>query len=58
MNNNGNYDNKQCGKHWDKQQNYKGENDSDTKPWQNKDQKLWNKDQKTHAYMHHCNQRC
>ena len=45
-NNNGNYGNKQGGKHWDEQQNYKGKKDFNKKPWQNKDQKLWNKYQR------------
>ena len=44
-NNNGNYGNKQGNKNWDKQQNYKGK-DFNKKPWQNKDQKPWNKDQR------------
>ena len=46
-NNNRNYDNKHGSKHWDKQHNYKGKKDFDKKPWQNKNQKLWNKDQKS-----------
>ena len=46
-NNNRNYGNKQGGKNWDKHQNYKGKKDFDKKPWQNKDQKPWNKDHKS-----------
>ena len=33
-------------KPWNKQDNYKGKKDPDKKPWFNKDQKLWNKDNK------------
>ena len=36
-------DKKSCGK----QDSYKGKKDFDKKPWHNKDQKLWNKDQKS-----------
>ena len=39
-------DNKNGGKYTQKNQYYKGKKDFDRKPWQNKDQKLWNKDQK------------
>ena len=46
-NSNGNYGNKQGNKSWNKQDSYKGKKDFDKKPWQNKDQKSWNKDQKS-----------
>ena len=46
-NSNGNYGNKQSNKSWNKQDGYKGKKDFDKKPWQNKDQKSWNKDQKS-----------
>ena len=45
-NNTGNYDDKCGGKYADKHHHYKGKKDFDKKPWQNKDQKLWNKDHK------------
>ena len=45
--NTGNYDNKHGGKYGDKQHHYKGKKDFNKKPWQNKDQKLWNKDHKS-----------
>ena len=45
-NNNGNYNNKHGGKYADKNHNYKGKKDFNKKPWQNKDQQLWNKDHK------------
>ena len=44
--NTGNYDNKHGGKYGDKQHHYKGKKDFDKKPWFNKVQKLWNKDNK------------
>ena len=47
-NNNRNNGNKQGNKSWNKQDGYKGKRDFDKKPWQNKDQKSWNKDQKFH----------
>ena len=47
-NRSGNYGNKQGQKSWGKQSNYKGKRDFNKKPWQNKDQKSWNKDQKSH----------
>ena len=37
---------KMGGKYTQKNQYYKGKKDFNRKPWQNKDQKLWNKDQK------------
>ena len=45
--NTGNYNNKHGGKYGDKQNHYIGKKDFDKKPWQNKDQKLWNKDHKS-----------
>ena len=45
-NNTRNEDNKNGGKYTQKNQYYKGKNDFNRKPWQNKDQKLWNKDHK------------
>ena len=45
-NNNSNYGNKQGNKSWNKQDGYKGKKDFNKKPWHNKDQKSWNKDQK------------
>ena len=38
-------DNKNGGKYTQKNQYYKGKKDFNRKPWQNRDQKLWNKDQ-------------
>ena len=46
-NNNSNYSNRQDNKYWNKQDGYKGKKDFDKKPWHNKDQKSWNKDQKS-----------
>ena len=46
-NNNSNYSSKQGNKSWNKQDGYKGKKDFDKKPWHNKDQKSWNKDQKS-----------
>ena len=46
-NSHGNYGNKQGNKSWGKQDGYKGKKDLNKKPWQNKDQKSWNKDQKS-----------
>ena len=45
--NNGNYGNKQSNKSWNKWYGYKGQKDFDKKAWHNKDQKSWNKDQKS-----------
>ena len=46
-NNHGNYGNKHGNKSWNKQDGYKGKKDFDKKLWQNRDQKSWNKDQKS-----------
>ena len=46
-NNAGNYDNKHGRWYADKNHHYKGKKDFNKKPWQNKDQKSWNKDHKT-----------
>ena len=46
-NKNSNYGSKQGNKSWNKQDGYKGKKDFDKKPWHNKDQKSWNKDQKS-----------
>ena len=44
----GNYGNRYNDKKsLDKQDNYKGKNDFNKKPWQGKDQRPWNKDQKS-----------
>ena len=45
-NNTRNNDNKNGGKYTQKNQYYKSKKDFNRKPWQNKDQKLWNKDHK------------
>ena len=45
-NNTRNDDSKNGGRYTQKNQYYKGKKDFDKKPWQNKDQKLWNKDHK------------
>ena len=47
-NNHSNHGNKQGNKSWNKQDNYKGKRDFNKKPWHNKDQRSWNKDQKSH----------
>ena len=46
-NNTGNYGNTHGGRYADKNHHYKGKKDFDKKPWQNKDQKSWNKDHKS-----------
>ena len=45
-NNTWNYDNKYAGWYADKNHHCKGKKDFNKKPWQNKDQKSWNKDHK------------
>ena len=46
-NKNSNYSNKQGNKSWNKQDGYKGKKAFDKKSWHNKDQKSWNKNQKS-----------